>query len=451
MVVFMSKYYRIWDGKTKNAWMLPEAELNTLVGKESHFVSVCYYNEDQYKEFQKTKSVAGVVNVKTNQIWFDFDSPDLNKSKQDSSLLIDRLIKFGFPTDSIELFFSANKGFHVIAKVTNDLIPYQVKKIVEELGQGLDTLDRKIYDPARILRAPNTKHEKSGLYKVQIPVDQFTSTSIDQIKEYAKKTWTLINANPVTIPDEILSKQEPLQSKKEVIINVTDPLRIQEIDFKNKPQGFRDYKWSLVMGRFEIGQRNKSMMVIASTCRALKYGKSHTEAMCLAADKLHCEITGDSPINEYSLNNEVLDVVFSGHWNGGQYSVENDLDLRNYCEKHGFKTEKENFAEVIGLNQVSASFKHFVKNIDANTILTGIKRIDEALPITVGQNLGLVGSASSGKTAICLEILKHTSMNGVVSVMASLDMHRNRLYEKVLNKVSHEVYGHDVPRKELYE
>ncbi len=39
-------------------------------------------------------------------------------------------------------------------------------------------------------------------------------------------------------------------------------------------------------------------------------------------------------------------------------------------------------------------------------------------------------------TALALKILKHNSMNGVVTVFASLDMTRNRLFEKVVYNVT---------------
>jgi KaiC/GvpD/RAD55 family RecA-like ATPase len=429
--------------------MALESELSKLKGKDSHFISVCYYNQDQYNDFQKTKSVAGVKQTKTNQIWFDFDShTDLPLTHKDAIKLNHRLLAEGFQEDNIDIFFSGNKGFHIIAKTNDELTPYQVKKIVEKLGNGLVTLDRQIYDFNRILRAPSTRHEKSGLYKTQLPNTKFEEMTIESIQEYAKSIQELHPAIPGDVPKSLFI-EEKIEIKP-IQLDTTDPLRISEIDFKSMPAGWRAYKWAISQGRFEIGERNKSMMVIASTCRALRYGKVHTEAICRAADKLHCEITGDSPMDDSDFERQVLDVVFSTTWNGGQYSVENDLKLREYCDKHGFKQEKENHLEVTNLKDVNEGFKHFVKNIDLNTIKTGIKKLDDAMPLTVGTHCGIIGSASSGKTSISLEILKNTSMMGVPTVIASLDMHRNRLYEKVLYKVSNDVYGKALSRKELY-
>ena len=80
-----------------------------------------------------------------------------------------------------------------------------------------------------------------------------------------------------------------------------------------------------------------------------------------------------------------------------------------------------------------------------NTIKTGIAELDKVLPLTIGMNLGIIGAASSGKTAMALKILKNTSEAGVVSVFASLDMRRNRLFEKLLYRVS------GLSREDLYD
>lgn len=449
-----AKYYRVWNSKTKNSWFVTPDEVSKLKGRTEHYISTYYYNQNHKDQFDKTRSVKGITDVKTSQLWFDFDShTDLNLPKNDAITLIDNLKKKGFSEENIEVYYSSNKGYHVIAKLSTELNRKQVENAVELLGKGLQTLDMSLYDWNQLLRAPSTKNGRTGLYKTQLSIEQLRTLTNDQIKVIAKDENEVKEAAPMELPPELLTIAEVEQKKPEPLpLLVGDPLRIKEIDFNNKPHGWKDYKWAIAQGRFEKGKRNHSMMVIASTCRALKYGREHTEAICSAADKLHCQITNDKPMSDTALENEVLDVVFSSRWNGGQYSIDNDLELRKYCEVNGFKVEKDELeTQVIGLQDVNKSFKEFIKNIDKNTIKTGIRELDTALPITIGMNMGILGAPSSGKTALALEILKNTSMTGVVSVIASLDMHRNRLYEKVLYKVSHEVYNRTLSRDELYK
>lgn len=449
--MIMSRYYRIWNFQTKNAWFVKENEIESAIkGKDSLCVSTYFYNKEHYDAFQKTNSVKGIRDLKTDTIWFDFDSEnDLTIAQSDTKTIVDRLAQRGFKDENVAIYYSGNRGFHVIAKLKTEITRKTIENAVTKIAGDLKSLDMTMYDWNQVLRGPGTKHEATGLFKIRLTREELNGT-IQSIKDMATAPDDFtIDLIPEELPNELIVSPEA-PKKEKVQVSVADPLRISEIDFKTKPHGFRDYKWALALGRFEIGTRNKSMMVIASTCRALRYGKVHTEAICFAADKIHCEITGDIPMDEDDFQNQVMDVVFSTTWNGGQYSVENDLDLRRYCEKYGFKQEKEHVLEVTNLKDVNEGFKHFVKNIDMNTIKTGIKQLDDALPITIGNNLGLIGSASSGKTSIALEILKNTSMSGVPTVIASLDMHRNRLYEKVLYKVSHEVYGKPLSRSELY-
>lgn len=448
-----TKYYRIHNASNKNSWMVTEDQLHKLKGKHSHFISTSYYNEEQFKEFQKTKSVAGVTDTKTNQLWFDFDShTDVTQSQRDSVELISRLEKAGFASENIESYYSGSKGFHVIVKLQNELNSTQVKKIVSKFKEGLTTLDLQIYDANRILRAPNTKHEKTDLYKIPLKYEELSTMNLEQIQETAKQPRILTSALPGVMPPNMLVESVKSEVKPSVI-DEKDPLKIKEIDFYNKPFGFKDYKWALAQGRFEIGQRHISLITVAATCKALKYGEDMTRAICETADRLHCELTNDEPIDESKLEKEIIGSVFSSNWSGGQFSKDNNTFLSEYCSKYGFEnTSDVDHAQVVQIHDIHESYKDFVVNIDKNTITTGIEELDKAMPITVGTHLGIVGSASSGKTLIALEILKHTSMKNVPTVIASLDMHRNRLYEKLLYKVSGDMNkGNPLTREELYK
>jgi adenylate kinase family enzyme len=60
-------------------------------------------------------------------------------------------------------------------------------------------------------------------------------------------------------------------------------------------------------------------------------------------------------------------------------------------------------------------------------------------------NLGIIGAPGAGKTALALMILEHCSKNNIHCILASIDMHSTRLYEKVLYRVS------GLSRDELYQ
>jgi len=433
-VMASQKYYRVLNAKNMTAWMSLESSLASLAGRESHFISTCYYNEQQKHQFVKTKSVAGVTDVKTTQLWFDFDSADLNEAFNDAKTLYTNLLS-KFPAESIQTFYSGSKGAHIIVKLTDEITPSQVKKAVIKLAGNLKTLDLKVYDANRILRAPNTRHENSGKYKIQLFGQELLEYSLEQIQALAIEPRDFSNYKtiPATLPRELLI-EEPVKPPAPVIID-GDVLRVKEIDFTQKPSGWRDYKWSLAQGRFEIGNRNNAMMTIAATCRALKYGEAHTEAICLAADKLHCDLTGDSPMDENDLDRQVLDVVFSESWNGGQYSAENNLELKAYCEKYGFDSKKSNDgSRTIDVAEAFGRYKHFKKNSGKFIVDTGIASLNKAAKMTIGQVVGIVAAPSVGKSTLALQILNAMNKKDTRSIFFSYDMYIALVIQKLMQK-----------------
>lgn len=446
------KYIRIYDGTNSNAWMDFPENLSKYEGKENLFVSTSYYNEKHYEHFKKTKSVAGIDDTVTDKIWFDFDNKENPQlALNDTRELLKRLKTNNVPDSNIKVFFSGSKGLHVIVDTDKELNYTEVKKIaLDKFAADLKTVDVKVYDANRVLRIANTKHKETGLYKIPLSHDEVNELSINEIKEIAKGNSTIDSTEIKQLPDDFYFVKEKKISEKiqNIVIDKNDILKFRELDLSNKPLGWKDYKWALAQGRFKIGERHNAMMVIASTCRALRYGEDTTRAICEAADKLHCEITGDAAMQDMDRD---IKSVFSDKWKGGQYSFDNDPWLQKYCLENDLEQQKEESSEVIDIAEIEKGFKHFVLNIDKNTIKTGIEELDKMMPITVGQNVGILGSASSGKTAISLSILKNTSEAGIVSVMASLDMHRNRIFEKLLYKVSAQVFKVPLEREDLYK
>jgi replicative DNA helicase len=156
--------------------------------------------------------------------------------------------------------------------------------------------------------------------------------------------------------------------------------------------------------------------------------------------------TNTERFSDSELYNNVIEQVYGPHWKGGQFSERDENSwLFQYANEMGVN-EVERIDRPMTIGEVEAGFTDFVRNIDANTIKTGIWELDQALPITVGMNLGVIAAPGAGKTALALEILRNTSQAGVVSVFASLDMHRTRLFEKLLYKVSG-----GMERKDLYK
>jgi hypothetical protein len=431
----MSRYVRLCRGLSDKGVLIKPEEIENSIQDydQDHYVSVYYYNEDHYKRFQKDKTIRGINDVVTDKLVFDFDSKNnLEQARQDTLKAISRLSGYGVKEDCIEVYFSGSKGFTLLTKLPKLVNPDQLKSIaINKIGKDLSTLDVSLYNASRILRVPGTKHNDTGLYKIPLSMEEINVLKIEQIKELAKESFV---SDPA-------KTSNPNADLYDIPVEVPEPLVIlapNDLDLTNKSPQWKDYKWALLQGHFDSGERHNALMVIAATCRGLGYDKDTTFYMCKAASEKQAIRTNAKPFDEEELKTNIIEQsVFSPHWSGGQFSYKNSPWIQAYCKRMGLiPKDDDDDNKLCSLSEIETGFTDYVKNIEENTILTGITRLDTEMPLTIGMNLGIVGAASSGKTAIALEILKNTSKSGVVSVFASLDMHRNRLFEKLLYKSS---------------
>lgn len=437
----MSKYIRLTKGLNDKGILIKPEEIYERIDdlEKDHYVSTYFYNEEQYNHFQKTGSVAGIRDVKTDKIWWDFDDKNPEHARLDAIEVIDRLKTAGYKDENIEVYFSGGKGYHVILQTNRLLTPEQVQSIaINKFGKDLKTLDSSLYDSNQILRLPFTKHNQTKCYKTPITIENIKKLTTNDIKTIASDYESLpgpFDTKPANLSEELLEVPKKKETVKREVVS-------SDIDWTRRPRHWRDYKWSLLHAvALKPGERSNAMIVLASTCRALGYDEEMTRGLLTSFDKKYASTT-DQEENETEIENKI-NSVFSEKWQGGQYTPEQNAWLAEYCQRVGLKQDK---SEVTQLSDINEQFKHFVKHIDENTIKTGIAKLDKEVPITVGMNLGILGAPSAGKTAIALEILKNTSQAGIVTVMASLDMHRNRLFEKLLYKVSG-----GMSREELYK
>lgn len=408
---------------------------------KDYYVSLFQYTQDQKALAESKGTVAGIKDTTTDKLYFDFDSKDdIELARKDALELARRLTENGIDPDSIKASFTGQKGFSIEIKLDKRITNDQFKAAVQRLAGDLKTFDHVVSDPNRIIRVDNTKHPKSGNYKIPLTVYDLDELAMKDIINMSSLNAVLHREfNPVKLKDSFFDVQKKKEQKKELTGDIKEAL-------ETIPKGWKPYKWALASGFFESGERHNALMVIAATCRGLGYDKDTAYYICKAAVKKQAARSGSDEFPKEELYENIIDrSVYSDNWEGGQYSPTSNPWLKAYCERMGFEVKKEDETKARRIQDIQDEFKNFVENIEENTILTGIKRLDNALPITIGMNLGIVGAASSGKTALALEILKNTSKAGVVSVFASLDMHRNRLFEKLLYKTT------GLSRADLYQ
>lgn len=384
------------------------------------YYSVFYYNKEQYDKFKTTKTLKGITDVKSDNLIFDFDSPDMKNAKYDTIELIKRLKAKGYTDDNYKIFCSANKGFHVHLKLKTELTPNEMKILAtKHLGKDLKTLDLKVYDPQRIFRLPNSLNEKSGLFKTQLTEKQLT-LSVDVIKEFCKDQ-KLQNSSikPIEI-DNIVLKEETKVTTESV---ETDAML-------KKPKHWLDYKWELLNAKgLKRGERSNAMMIIAATCRGFGYNREITESFLNHFDKQYAKVT-EQGLDAEQVEKK-LDSVFDENWKGGTYTYANDPWLQDYCKRVGI-TKIEEEIKSIKVGKLLNYFEKFSLNFEENILKTGIKEIDDNLLFLSGTHNGILGQPGSAKTTIMLKWIANLSKENIHSMFYSLDMSEEAIYAKLI-------------------
>ena len=173
------------------------------VDKEA-YLSAFQFGEDFRQLLTDTGSTAGFSgDCWSPWLWFDIDRDELADALKDTRRLVANLDeRYRLPDDSLLVFFSGSKGFHVGLPTalwapkpseTYHGISRAFAEHVAELA-GV-TIDAGVYDRVRAFRSPNSRHPKTGLHKRRLSLDELAGLSLDAIVELAAKP------EPFDLPD----------------------------------------------------------------------------------------------------------------------------------------------------------------------------------------------------------------------------------------------------------
>jgi hypothetical protein len=178
------------------------------------YSSILYFDESikQHIEYTKTiKSEKGDLKFKNGSVsgyagnyhcrwvWFDVDCEEnLDLALDSARKLYSRLtVDYGVCKFDVLPYFSGGKGFHIGLSADffggfepcNDL-PKRLETIANIVAKDIPYVDFKIYNPNRLFRLPNSKHDKTGLYKIPLTGTDLMNYNIEHIKELAKTART---------------------------------------------------------------------------------------------------------------------------------------------------------------------------------------------------------------------------------------------------------------------
>jgi len=183
-------------------------ELPGHVGEEECFSSYLRYPVEYFEFWEKNNgSLKGYSgSCYSDVVPIDLDSSeDLNDALRDCRGLIGELeSQYGVNPNSLVLYFSGSKGFHVEIPIVlfgdiqpSSSLPYIFKEIANSFN--IQSLDPSIYHRNAIWRISNTINTNSGLYKIPLSIHQINTSKIDEIQTLARVPNT--SYNPINYED----------------------------------------------------------------------------------------------------------------------------------------------------------------------------------------------------------------------------------------------------------
>ncbi|MEW6769978.1 MAG: hypothetical protein AB1330_01110 [Bacillota bacterium] len=157
------------------------------------FCSALSYGVPKLEERYDSETLSRAV--KFGDFYADFDGVNFEHVREDvlTACAYMKAI-FRIDYDDQIIYFSGKKGIHlVIPAVVLGITPTQdlhltYKSLAAEISKVLKhrTLDLRVYDSRRLFRIPGSRHSSTGLYKIQLSVDELQNFSSQDI--YAMAT-----------------------------------------------------------------------------------------------------------------------------------------------------------------------------------------------------------------------------------------------------------------------
>ena len=328
--------------------------------------------------YDKTGSVTGYSGLHiADGLVFDFDGKPLDDVKKSVVDFVKYLEAFyELPVDYVRFAFSGNKGFHIsipFAAVCEHPKPSNnfhkiYKGIISDIaGDDWKYLDMSIYEIRRIFRMTNTKHIKTGLYKVPLTFNELQSYRIASIKELAKEPRKDFEQFPVSEISEV-----------QALRDLYDKWRNTKFDEPKPQNGKSDYT-NLLQGVAEGGRSDATIKLVG---HYINLGMSETETLEIVR-------MWNATRNRPPLSDKQIDEIVRGAFR--RYAKPIDGNLSDY-----FYTPERAFNE---------RYKNYVFESQRSRVVTGFEKIDKYLRgLRAGEVLAIIGKTGNAKSALVQNI-----------------------------------------------
>jgi len=163
--------------------------------REAYLSHFAFGPEMQTYYAANRNSVAGFVGpCWCRWLVLDIDRADLGEALADARKLVQEIERHYHETEGdVPVYFSGGKGFHVLLELAHNPPPSAgFHRIARTLAEAIAAragvkIDMSIYDLAHIIRLPNTRHPRTGLFKRFVDVEALFLRDVVGILETAKQ------------------------------------------------------------------------------------------------------------------------------------------------------------------------------------------------------------------------------------------------------------------------
>lgn len=364
------------------------------------YVSSFRYTEDLVSYIKQNGRIRGYAGpVKTDFLYWDFDSKDITLAYQDTLELVERLLDAKVADTSIRIDYSGKKGFHVLVPSgdieelgSNVNLNSIVKEVCMYFADDLATADDQIYNRTGIFRVVNSKHPDTGKYCIPLSVEEFTGNTLEAISEMASKQKAM--------PDDFDKVPYPNRTIGMMINRAVKSTVDKSTGSNKKGLGYSKLVDGIING-FPDGQWNAGFTSVAGVLH--RHGLDD-----FAAAFLHCmNDKGDDPMPESAINTIISSV--SKYEVDEQYKEPDSGDIVSFSEaRDRWVKLRSNYKE----------------------IRTGFKMLDEKLfNFDAGKVMLVAAYSRVGKTNWGIQLAKNiTQFDDEDGLFTSLEMSASSLF-----------------------
>lgn len=284
------------------------ADVPGLVEQFEHYGCYATYFSfsDEVLTYMSAQSADGAPSISgyEGKVWapffpIDLDHVDLNPALDAARRLCALFLEqWQLARNALQIFFSGAKGIHLlldtrlfgrVAPSKNLPLIFDAlrRHLAHELPEPLRvTVDLTIKDRVRLLRLPNTIHEKSKLFKIPLSVAELQSMDTREMLHAARQPRPLV----LTDATGMVSKFDVAANP--AAVQLFERVRRQAARITRKPFAYRFHRppdladlefrcaglQAIWQSRVEAGYRNNCAIRLASELRLLGLTRQETEA-----------------------------------------------------------------------------------------------------------------------------------------------------------------------------